>query len=379
MSATRPRTAHGTEPSRSRRWSARWLGVLAAVAALGLAAPGAASAGGGDSHGHHAFQQRNLISDIAGVARITDRNLANPWGLAAGPSTPLWVADNHTDVSTVYSGAVNGSIPAIAPLVVSIPGGAPTGIVFNPTSGFVVHNGPASAPAAFIFDSEAGQITAWSPRVPPPTQAQPVVSTPGAIYKGLAIATTRKHGTLLYAADFHGAKIDVFDDHFAPLTLPGAFVDRGLPAGYAPFNIQELGGRLYVAYAQQDADAEDEVAGAGLGFVDVYDTRGHLLKRLVSQGQLNAPWGLVLAPRHFGGFGRDLLVGNFGDGKINAYDPRNGHFKGQLANEDGNPIQIDGLWALRFGNGTFGTPNGLLFTAGIADEDHGLLGEIVAH
>jgi uncharacterized protein (TIGR03118 family) len=376
MSAIHPRTTHATEPPRRRRWSARWLGVLAAVAALGLAAPGAASAGG---HPHdHVFQQHNLISDIAGVARITDRNLANPWGLAAGPSTPLWVADNHTDVSTVYSGAVNGSIPVIAPLVVSIPGGAPTGIVYNPTNGFVVHAGQASGPARFIFDSEAGQITAWSPNVPPATQAQLVASTPGAIYKGLAIASTRKHGTLLYAADFHGAKIDVFNDHFARLTLPGAFVDRGLPAGYGPFNIQELGGRLYVAYAKQDADAVDEVAGAGLGFVDVYNTRGHLLKRLVSQGQLNAPWGLVLAPRHFGGFGGDLLVGNFGDGAINAYNPRSGHFEGRLVNEDGNPIQIDGLWALRFGNGTFGTPNGLLFTAGIADEEHGLLGEIVA-
>jgi uncharacterized protein (TIGR03118 family) len=330
---------------------------------------------GGDSHGH-AFQQRNLISDIGGVARITDRNLVNPWGLAAGPSTPLWVADNGTDVSTVYSGAVGGSIPAIAPLVVSIPGGAPTGIVYNPTNWFVVHAGQASGPARFIFDSEAGQITAWSPNVPPPTQAQPEVTTPGAIYKGLAIAATKK-GPQLYAADFHGAKIDVFDRQFTPVNHPGAFTDGALPAGYAPFNVQELGGRLYVAYAKQDADAEDEVAGPGLGFVDVFDTRGHLLKRLISQGALNAPWGLVLAPRHFGGFGGDLLVGNFGDGMINAYNPRTGHFDGQLANEDGNPIQIDGLWALRFGNGTFGTPDGLLFTAGIGDEAHGLLGEIV--
>lgn len=376
MSAIHPRTAHGTEPSRRRRWSTRWLGVLAATAVLGLAVPSAASAGG--SPHDHAFQQRNLISDIGGVARITDRNLVNPWGLAAGPSTPLWVADNGTDVSTVYSGAVGGSIPVIAPLVVSIPGGAPTGIVYNPTNGFVVHAGPASAPARFIFDSEAGQITAWSPNVPPLTQAQPAVTTPGAIYKGLAIAATRKHGSLLYAADFHGAKIDVFDEAFAPVTIPGAFRDRGLPAGYAPFNVQELGGRLYVAYAKQDAAAEDEEAGPGLGFVDVYDTRGRLLKRLVSQGQLNAPWGLVLAPRRFGGFGGDLLVGNFGDGMINAYDPHSGHFDGRLMNEDGNPIQIDGLWALRFGNGTFGTPDGLLFTAGIADEEHGLLGEIVA-
>ena len=378
MSAIRPRTIHHSEPSRRRRWSARWLGVLAAVAGLALAAP-ATSAAHGFEHGHrHAFEQRNLISDIAGVARITDRNLVNPWGLAAGPTTPLWVADNGTDVSTLYSGAVNGSIPRIVPLVVGIPGGAPTGVVFNPTSSFVIHNGAASAPAAFIFDSEAGMLTAWSPRVPPSSPAQTVATTPGAIYKGLAIATTRKHGTLLYAADFHGAKIDVFDSAFRPVTLPGAFVDSGLPGGFAPFNIQELGGRLYVTYAKQDANAEDDVPGAGLGFVDVYSTRGHLLKRLVSQGNLNAPWGLALAPKRFGGFGGELLVGNFGDGKINVYDPRSGHFQGQLANQDGNPIQIDGLWALRFGNGTFGTPNGLLFSAGIGDEGHGLLGEIVA-
>jgi uncharacterized protein (TIGR03118 family) len=376
MTAIRPPTTHGSEPSRRRRWSARWLGALAAVAALALAGPSTAASAGGHPH-DRAFKQRNLVSDIAGVARITDRNLVNPWGLAAGPSTPLWVADNGTDVSTLYSGAVNGSIPAIVPLVVSIPGGAPTGVVFNPTSGFVVRNGPASAPANFIFDSEAGRITAWSQRVPPMTQAQTVASTPGAIYKGLALATTRNRGTLLYAADFHGAKIDVFDDHFAPVNLPGAFVDRGLPAGFAPFNIQELRGRLYVAYAKQDAAAEDEVAGAGLGFVDVYDTNGRLLKRLVSQGNLNAPWGLVIAPKRFGGFGRDLLVGNFGDGKIHAYDARNGRPEGGLVNKDGNPIQIDGLWALRFGNGTFGTPNGLLFTAGIGDEEHGLLGELV--
>ena len=378
MSAIRPRTVHHDEPSRGRRWSARWLGVLATVAALALAAP-ATSAAHGHGHGQrHAFEQRNLISDIAGVARIADRNLVNPWGLAAGPTTPLWVADNGTDVSTLYSGAVNGSIPRIAPLVVGIPGGAPTGVVFNPTSGFVIHNGAASAPAAFVFNSEAGTLTAWSPRVPPSSPAQTVATTPGAIYKGLAIASTRNLGPLLYAADFHGAKIDVFDSAFRPVTLPGAFLDRGLPAGFAPFNIQELGGRLYVTYAKQDADAEDEVAGAGLGFVDVYSTRGHLLKRLVSQGDLNAPWGLALAPKRFGGFGGELLVGNFGDGMINVYDPRSGRFQGQLMNQDGNPIQIDGLWALRFGNGTFGTPDGLLFSAGIGDEGHGLLGEIVA-
>jgi uncharacterized protein (TIGR03118 family) len=384
MPAIRPRSIHLTQPPRGpRRWSARWLGavvvaaVLGTTGLLGVTGAGAGTGPGGDGGHGRAFRQINLVSDIAGVARITDRNLVNPWGLAAGPNTPLWVADNGTDVSTLYSGGIRGSIPVAAPLIVSIPGGAPTGTVFNPTTGFVIANGGQSAPARFIFDSEAGQIAAWSPNVPPATQAQHVLTTPTAIYKGLAIADTPK-GALLYAADFHNARIDVFDEQFHPATPAGGFADPNLPAGYAPFNIQELSGSLYVAYAQQDAQAEDEVAGAGLGFVDVFDTSGHLLKRLVSQGNLNAPWGLVLAPRHFGGFGGDLLVGNFGDGAINAYNPNTGAFDGQLTNEDNNPIRIDGLWGLRFGNGVIGTPRTLLFSAGIGDEAHGLLGEIVA-
>ncbi|HEX5147387.1 MAG TPA: TIGR03118 family protein [Conexibacter sp.] len=352
--------------------------MLALVAALALVVP-AAAAGHGHGQGRgHAFEQRNLVSDIAGVARVTDRNLVNSWGMAAGPSTPLWVADNGSNVSTLYSGAVNGAIPVVSPLVVGIPNGAPTGIVFNPTNGFTIGSGATSGPARFIFDSEAGTITAWSPSLSPATQAQLIASDPSAVYKGLALATSHKRGTRIYAADFHGAKIDVWNDQFRPVNVPGAFTDRGIPAGFAPFNVQALGGLLYVTYAKQDADAHDDVAGPGNGFVDVYDKGGHLLGRLVSQGQLNSPWGLAIAPRHFGRFGGDLLVGNFGDGKINVYDPRNGRFQGQLVNQDGNAIQIDGLWALRFGNGTFGTPDGLLFTAGIGDEGHGLLGEIVA-
>ncbi len=380
MPAIRPRRTPRATPTRNARWwPAGGLGVLAVSAALGLGLLGANVAGaGGDGHGP-AFRQTNLISDIAGVARITDRNLANPWGLAAGPATPLWVADNHKDVSTFYTGAVHGSIPAPMPLVVGIPGGSPTGVVFNPSGGFVIHSGMASAPAKFIFDSEAGQISAWSPNVPPADQAQHVLTTPDAVYKGLAIAATPSGRTLLYAANFHAAKVDVFDDQFAPATLPaGAFTDNALPAGYAPFNIQELGGRLYVTYALQDADAMDDTPGDGNGFVDVYDTTGHLLKRLISHGRLNSPWGLVIAPPGFGRFGGALLVGNFGNGRINAYNPLTGAFMGQLTNRDGNPIQIDGLWALRFGNGTFGTPRTLLFTAGIADENHGLLGQITA-
>jgi uncharacterized protein (TIGR03118 family) len=341
-------------------------GILVATTALVLA--GASLAHAGDKHGN-VYKQRNLVSDIPGVARITDPNLVNPWGMSAGPATPVWVADNGTDVSTLYSGAIHHSIPVTLPLVVGIPGGAPTGTVFNPTSGFTLMNG---APARFIFDSEAGTITAWNGG----TQAQTVHTTPGAIYKGLALAS-EGNATLLYAANFHAGTIDVFNDTFAPTTVPGGFVDANLPAGFAPFNVQEIAGRLVVAYAKQDAEAEDEVAGAGLGYVDVFDTSGHLIKRLISQGNLNAPWGLALAPRHFGPFSGDLLVGNFGDGAINAYDPRTGSFEGTLTNRDGNPIAIDGLWALRFGNGVIGTPQTLLFTAGIADEEHGLFGEIV--
>ena len=171
----------------------------------------------------------------------------------------------------------------------------------------------------------------------------------------------------------------MYGNDFKPVTLSGTFSDPNIPAGYAPFGIQLLAGKLYVTYAQQDADAEDDVAGPGKGFVDVYSTSGHLVKRLVSMGALNAPWGLALAPHHFGPFSGDLLVGNFGDGAIHAYDPGTGALRGQLMNRDGNPILIDGLWALQFGNGVTGTSKTLLFTAGLADESHGLFGEITAH
>jgi uncharacterized protein (TIGR03118 family) len=371
-----------TGPS-SRRRPSRFglvLGVVAlalatALVALAPAAPAAAS------HSANAYHQTNLVSDLPGLAQLTDPDLVNPWGLAAGPTTPMWVADNGTDKATIYPGFVNGSPITKAPLVVNIPGGAPTGQVFNGTAGFEVQDGAASGPALFLFDSEAGLVTGWNPGVPPPppsTQAQVGASVPHAIYKGLAIATTSA-GTFLYAADFHHARIDVFDSSFNRVHLAGRFRDHKLPRGYAPFNIQELGGRLYVAYAKQDADREDEVAGPGRGFVDVYSTRGHLLRRLIRRGHLDAPWGLALAPAAgFGRFSGALLVGNFGDGRINAYDPRTGAFRGRLRHEDGRPIEIEGLWALRFGNGVTGNPTTLLFTAGIDDEAHGLFGAIQA-
>jgi uncharacterized protein (TIGR03118 family) len=321
------------------------------------------------------YQQTNLISDIPGVARITDPHLVNPWGLAGSATSPLWVADNGADVSTLYTGGVGGSIAGVVPLVVSIPQGAPTGIVFNPTGGFAVQTANGSAPANFIFDSENGVISAWS-RTVSGSVAQTEFTNHRAVYKAMAMGSIGDR-TFLYAANFRTARIDVFNDRFHEVRSPGAFRDTRIPSGFAPFDVQLLAGELYVSYAKQDKLRHDDVAGPGNGFVDVFDTSGHLLRRLIARGDLNSPWGMAIAPSGFGSLGGDLLVGNFGDGAIHAYDPATGAPIGQLTNTDGNPIRINGLWALRFGNGTFGTADSLVFTAGIGDEAHGLLGEII--
>ena len=357
----------------------RRLAAAAAVlaAALVVAAPLGAA-------GSNSYTVKVLASDVPTPGATLDSDLVNGWGLVAGPTTPWWVSDNGTDKSTLYTGTGTK-----IPLTVSVDGG-PTGVVFNGTSSFVVSAQHASGPARFIFATEDGTIRGWNPGVPPPppptttsTQTEVAVdsSPAGAIYKGLAIAQT-PHGPRLYAADFHNARIDVFDGSWAPVSAPGAFVDGSLPAHYAPFNVQTIGDRIFVAYAKQDANAEDEVAGPGLGFVDMYDVFGNLLGRVASRGSLNAPWGLAWAPDTFGAFGGDLLVGNFGDGRINAYAPTgNGHFafQGQLQDGHGNPITIDGLWALQFGNDAAAGPKGtLFFTAGPDDETHGQFGSITA-
>jgi uncharacterized protein (TIGR03118 family) len=364
-------------PTRARWWlPALAVGLVAALPTAAAAHP--------HHHGHAlaGFHQRNLVADTPGAAELTDPNLVNAWGLAFGPATPAWVADNGMDVSTLYRGATTATPAAsIVPLVVSIPGGAPTGLVYHGGPGFVVHSGMASGPALFLFSSEAGVISGWNANVPPPApsmQAQVAATVPGAIYKGLAIADT-KRGPRLYATDFHNARVDVWDDSFAPAGKPGAFTDRKIPKGFAPFGIQTIDGRfVVVTYAKQDADAEDDVAGAGLGFVDVYDTAGNLVRRFAAGRPLNAPWGIALAPKHFGRASGDLLIGNFGDGRINAFDPRHGRFEGALRDRHGRRLTIDGLWALEFGNGVIGNPNTLLFTAGPDDESHGLFGAITA-
>jgi uncharacterized protein (TIGR03118 family) len=320
----------------------------------------------------NAYRQTNLVSDQPGHAQVTDPNLVNSWGIAAGPQTPLWVADNGTDVATIYPGAVGGMPISIAPLVVGIPGGAPTGQVYNPTGAFKVNG----TPAAFIFDSEAGAISAWPPVMPFPTSATTEATVSGAIFKALALATVRGWGPVLYAADFHNNAIDVFNGGFHMVNTHGRFQDRRLPARYAPFNVQILGGKLYVTYAKQDPAAMDELHGPGLGFLDVYTKKGVLIRRLVSRGALNAPWGLVRAPGGFGPFSHALLVGNFGDGHIHAYDSESGKLLGTLRRPNGRAITNPGLWGLRFGNGVTGGRRTLLFSAGIDDEAHGLLGAI---
>jgi uncharacterized protein (TIGR03118 family) len=317
----------------------------------------------------NAFRVVPLVSDQPGVAPNTDPNLVNAWGLTSGPTTPWWVADNGTDKSTLYRGS-DGQPQA---LVVDVHN-APTGTVFNPTTGFALPTGGA---ARFLFDTEEGKVLGWNPAQG--TTAVVVADlNDDAIYKGLAIAATSA-GPRLYAADFHNAKVDVFDGSFTP--VDGGFVDPSLPSGYAPFGIQTIGDRVFVTYAQQDADAEDEVAGQGRGFVDAYDLAGNLVERVAQHGQLNAPWGLALAPSSFGRFAGDLLVGNFGDGQINAYaELGNGHFahRGELRDSSGKSLSIDGLWALQFGQGGNNGPAGtLFFTAGPDDENHGLFGQIV--
>jgi len=319
------------------------------------------------------FTQTNLVSDLNGVALHMDPDLVNPWGISFGATSPFWVSDNGTGKSTLYDGLGNkqGLIVTIPPAAGSPAGtiSAPTGQVFNPTAGGGTFNG-----GRFIFATEDGTINYWSSGTNAVRQVDN--SAAGAIYKGLALMND-----ILYAADFHNNRIDAFNSSFGAATLTGTFTDPSLPSGFAPFNIQALGTNLVVTYALQDSAGEDDVAGAGNGFVDVFDANGNLVKRLISNGALNSPWGLAVAPSGFGPFGGDLLVGNFGDGTINAYNMNTGAYIGTLDDKNGDPLVNLGLWGISFGNGgkNFNS-NDLYFTAGIPGpdniEDHGLFGVI---
>jgi uncharacterized protein (TIGR03118 family) len=341
------------------------LAVVFAAAILALMTVAAAGAASDNSYVVHP-----LVSDNGVPGTVTDPNLVNAWGLTASSTSPWWVADNGTGVSTLYSGT-----GAIVPLVVDV-GEAPTGTVFNNTTGFPLPLGTGNA--RFLFDTERGVISGWNGG---PAAQTKITSTEGAVYKGLAIAQTTV-GPRLYAADFHNRRVDVFDGSWQPVKQSFfSFRDPTIPRSFAPFGIQAIGSRIYVAYAKTEPGSDDEVAGPGLGFVDAFDAATGLLAAKVIDGQLNAPWGLAVAPANFGRFSGDLLVGNFGDGRINAFKPILGGLlylpHGQLRTPTGDPVTIDGLWALEFGNGAGAGPStSLFFTAGPGEEEHGLFGSI---
>jgi uncharacterized protein (TIGR03118 family) len=370
----------------------RPLTLLATIGLVGaLAAATAAPASASDNHRGHETDNRirqvNLVSDQPAKAAQLDPHLVNAWGLAFGPATPLWVANNATSTSTLYRGATTPTDPLVTvPLVVAIPGGGmpaakgnPTGVVFSGpgsnAAAFPITKGGKSGAALFIFAGENGDITAWNPSGDP-TTAVLMAHTPGAVYKGLALLTN-SHGSWLLATDFHDNRIDVYDTTFT-LVHSMQFRSAGIPHGYAPFNVAVFGNRVYVSYAKQNVEKHDDVSGAGHGFINTFDVNGRFVKRFAARGVLNSPWGMAIAPKGFGEFAGDLLVGNFGDGRIHAFDVRSGEREGTLLGTNGSPLTIDGLWALLPGNGTAGGTSDIWFSAGPAGESHGLLGVLRA-
>jgi uncharacterized protein (TIGR03118 family) len=330
-----------------------------------------------------AFSQTNLVSDGTVMAAVTDAHLVNPWGLALAPAGPMWVANNRTQTSTLYDGTgIKQSLVVAIPPPSAGPAD-PTGTVFNSSSDFAISkNGGAPSPASFIFSGEGGAISGWSQNVDPLNAITAYDDgAGGAVYKGLAIANNGS-ANFLYATDFHNNKVDVFDKSFAKVTTSGGFRDPTLPAGYAPFGIQAvtIGSTvsIIVTYAQQDSKQHANVNGAGLGLVDVFDANGKFLQHLIAPGgALNAPWGVALAPAGFGTLAKMLLIGNFGDGVINGYDPSTGTFVGSVSDSAGKPLATPGLWGIVFGNGAFNQPaTTLYFAAGISAEAGGLYGRI---
>lgn len=328
----------------------------------------------------NAYIQHNLVSDVQGMADHTDAGLVNPWGIAISAKSPFWFSDNGTGLSTLYSTGGSGSVPGLKVTIAPAANATiarPTGIVYHSGAGFEV---TAGNPAAFIFDGEDGAITAWSSAA---NASEALVkvdnSSSGAVYTGLAIGTNGSN-TYLFATNFWAGTVEVYDSNYAPVTLAsGAFTDPKVPAGYAPYGIANLNGSLYVTYAMQNSSKSAAVPGAGNGYVAEFDTAGNLIQHLISGGPLNAPWGLAIAPAGFGDFANDLLVGNFGDGWINVFDPTTGASVAYLEDTTGSAIAISGLWALQAGNGgSGGDKNAIYFTAGIEGGAHGLFGSIQA-
>jgi uncharacterized protein (TIGR03118 family) len=348
---------------------------------IGLLAIGIAAQAQQTQH----YTQANLVADTPGVAAVTDPNLVNPWGLSRGTTTPWWASDNGTGKATLYSGAGTAvslvvTIPPADPNVSST--GTPTGTVFNGTSDFQLASG---IPAKFIFVTEDGTVSGWNPGANPSSAVIMVNTKSASVFKGLALATINdpKSGAannFLYVADFRKARVNVYDKNFHRVSLgEDAFRDDHVRAGFAPFGIQNIGGNIFVSYAKQDSQKHDEVDGAGLGYVDVFTPWGHLVTRLEHGWWLNAPWGMTQAPSDFGAYSHDILVGQFGSGNIDVFDPATGKFKGMLNDAGNMPITIDGVWGINFGSGgTSGPANTLFFAAGSDKEQHGLFGTITA-
>ncbi len=322
------------------------------------------------------FTQTNLISDVAGVAQITDTNLKNPWGVGVNPTGDFWVANADTGTVTLYKGDVNGQAISQDVPVITIPGatsstqGAPSGQVFNSTTDFVVPG--TGSPALFIIAGLDGTLSAVAPTFytgAPSSQAQQVAVTKNAVYTGLALGSNSS-GNFLFAANNAAGTIDVFDKNFKPVTLTGNFTDPNLPANLTPFNVANVNGTLYVTYE----NPSNETTG---GLVDKFDTNGNFLGRFAAAAStLIAPWAVVQAPANFGSFANDILVGNFGDGHISAYDA-NGKFLGQLNGSNGQPLAIERLWSLVPGNGsTAGSSGTLYFSSGLNQEKDGLFGSL---
>lgn len=361
----RPLLARGQAPGAL----AGAVALLATLAACGGGSSGSSAAPAAPP----SYQLTVLVANQAGMGTAnTDPNLVNPWGLAYGPATDFWVADQATATTTVYDGLGHPPSPALVvadPALAGAPLGGPTGVVFNGSTGFLGDE--------FILASLDGTLSGWSASAGATAVRRVNNAGSQAVYTGLATGTSGT-ATYLYAANFNGGSIDVFDATYAPVNLgAGAWVDPALPAGYAPFNVQLLAGKLYVTYAKHDPPAMRETVGAGLGVVDIFNTDGSFVRRVASGGVLNAPWGVALAPAGFGPFGGALLVGNFGDGRITAFDPTTGAQLGQLSGANGAPLVVSGLWGMVFGNDTSaGKSSQLYVAAGPSAQAHGIFGTV---
>jgi uncharacterized protein (TIGR03118 family) len=356
---------------------------VAVISFLGILIGSLAACGGSSSSDPSSsttlgpFSSTTLVSNGSVAAAHTDPNLQNGWGITFNPTGTFWVSDNTVQKSSLYDG--NGVVQS---LVVTIPAGSqgpasPTGIIFNTTSDFVISSGGNSSKAVFAWATEAGTIAAWSPKVLP-TQAVTAFDDQagGAIYKGLTAASANGQN-FWYATDFHNGKVDVFNATFQKVQLDGQFVDPSLPSGFAPFGIQSIGNNIFVTFAKQNAAASAQVVGAGFGVLDEFDTSGHFIKQIVAAGgSLNAPWGMAQAPANFGSLSNDILVGNFGDGTIEAFDPNSGQDLGKLILTSGAPFTQMGLWGISFGNGVDNQPTNTLFYAAGPSKTTGVFGRI---